>query len=382
MIIILLVLYFLLALGTIFVNEKGAKFWQVLFTVPHLPPGSKLIGVATQEPGKYYECGKNGEDYCTALYWDGISGCSMGRCKKLKPFVIHEKGEEIPPSSIEDYWLCVCLWKAPECESHYEKRCYRGDVWWYDSCGNREEKYEECGEDETGEWSEPFCKDGDVYKKRNVIERGCSDGECYERTAKDYMLVEKCEEGYSCVDGECVEECESHYEKRCYEGDVWWYDSCGNREEKYEECGEKECVNGECVLGCEDECSRGEAKCEEDHTYWVCEKNGCWTWKNKGIVKGKCGVECMSNEDCPEGEVCKEYKCVSLECPVCPEPSEWSKCVDGKQTRTVWYCNETTGYKCVSYIEERRCGFPWGWVVVILIIVLIPITIWRMKKKI
>jgi PKD repeat protein len=44
--------------------------------------------------------------------------------------------------------------------------------------------------------------------------------------------------------------CTSHHEKRCYSGDVYWYDSCGNREEVYEECGSSQtCSNAECISG-------------------------------------------------------------------------------------------------------------------------------------
>ena len=41
--------------------------------------------------------------------------------------------------------------------------------------------------------------------------------------------------------------------KDCYDNDVYWFDSCGVREEKKEECGEG-CLNGECVVedGCVD----------------------------------------------------------------------------------------------------------------------------------
>ena len=42
-------------------------------------------------------------------------------------------------------------------------------------------------------------------------------------------------------------------------------------------------------------------------------------------------------------------------CPICPEPTEWSECINNKQTRTVYKCNETTNYTCKSYIETRRC---------------------------
>ena len=82
------------------------------------------------------------------------------------------------------------------CTSRYETGCYGGDVWWYDSCGNRETRKESC-------------------------HHGCSNGQC---------------ESQSCT---------SRYETGCYGGDVWWYDSCGERETLKESCSHG-CSNGQC----------------------------------------------------------------------------------------------------------------------------------------
>ena len=38
----------------------------------------------------------------------------------------------------------------------------------------------------------------------------------------------------------------SHDSKKCYNNDVYWYDSCGMREGKYKECGTVGCLNGIC----------------------------------------------------------------------------------------------------------------------------------------
>lgn len=42
-------------------------------------------------------------------------------------------------------------------------------------------------------------------------------------------------------------------------------------------------------------------------------------------------------------------------CPTCPPCTEWSKCIDGEQTRTCYKCDETTNYECVPYEEKRKC---------------------------
>ncbi len=54
-----------------------------------------------------------------------------------------------------------------------------------------------------------------------------------------------CPRGSYCDHGACEEYCESHDERRCYRGDVWWYDSCGNRESRYDTC-EDYCRDGRC----------------------------------------------------------------------------------------------------------------------------------------
>lgn len=74
-------------------------------------------------------------------------------------------------------------------------KCFKGHVYWYDSCGEVEEKKE-------------FCENG-------------------------------------CVDGKC-KQCQSQYQYKCYNGHVYWYDSCGNKGEKKEYC-ELGCEGNECL---------------------------------------------------------------------------------------------------------------------------------------
>ena len=45
-----------------------------------------------------------------------------------------------------------------------------------------------------------------------------------------------------------VQSCISHNYSKCYDNDVYWYDSCGNRQEKKEECGDAGCRNGVCKI--------------------------------------------------------------------------------------------------------------------------------------
>jgi len=42
-------------------------------------------------------------------------------------------------------------------------------------------------------------------------------------------------------------------------------------------------------------------------------------------------------------------------CPICPNPTNWSECINNKQTRTIFYCNSTTNFTCQGFIESREC---------------------------
>ncbi len=44
-------------------------------------------------------------------------------------------------------------------------------------------------------------------------------------------------------------------------------------------------------------------------------------------------------------------------CDACEQPSDWTTCnVNSTQSRTVYTCDEETGFACVETIETRSCG--------------------------
>ncbi len=68
-------------------------------------------------------------------------------------------------------------------------------------------------------------------------------------------------------------------------------------------------------------------------------------------------------------------------CPTCPQPSSWSDCAAGKQTRTNYKCDASTSYACQSYTETKDCKKPtpmWAWIVIIAII---AIVLWLIRLK-
>jgi len=342
-----------------------------------------------------------------------------------------------------------------QCISHDHKACYNNDVYWYNSCNQREGKFQECGS--TSSWSNwtYACSDNKVYKTRSRTVRGCSNASCYSRQETDTQFVEDCSQrsnacGYgncsdtqrpvwSCSNGQCVYTCvesssccASHAYKQCYNNDVYWYNSCGNREEKVNECGTsgwvnnykcsgnylqrewinrgcsnascfansewknyqncgsdswtdnyrcsgnwvqrqkhkkgcannscydyyqwenyqncsdlgKVCQNGQCVLGCEDECSYiGQKRCSDSGHYQVCgdyDNDPCLEWSSSH----SCG------SDACIGSTWRNYYCTGWG--ICTytdtscSPNCYS-CGDGT-------CNSECGESSTNCPED--CGYP------------------------
>ena len=101
------------------------------------------------------------------------------------------------------------------CTSHDSYSCYSSDVYWYNSCGTREDKRTECGS--SGYAGSNHCYSNDVY--RDYVTRGCSGSSCTESASKNKQ--EECEGG--CTGNRCrVWECETvcTYGK-CYEYCGW-----------------------------------------------------------------------------------------------------------------------------------------------------------------
>lgn len=68
-------------------------------------------------------------------------------------------------------------------------------------------------------------------------------------------------------------------------------------------------------------------------------------------------------------------------CPPCPKPTEWSECIQGKKTRTVWRCGPETNYACIPHTEEQSCAIPSiPWVIVVGAVVGIGVLIFVVLK--
>jgi hypothetical protein len=79
------------------------------------------------------------------------------------------------------------------------------------------QKIFECGEDYYTSWEGNYCKDDDVYHKRNYVEKGCSIGACFSNVFEKIEKVSECD--YGCFNGDCIE-------STCEDNDIDNYDSC------------------------------------------------------------------------------------------------------------------------------------------------------------
>lgn len=192
----------------------------------------------------------------------------------------------VNPNDSQAY--CDCRIK----DLFYEYQCYSDDVYWYDNCGNRVSKKEECGSDST----EMICHGSD-----RVIQvkygRGCSNGACFElgttTTVGEYCdYPEYCMESSSGAYCGCkVNDTTDYYQ--CYKDDVYWYNNCGGRETKKEDCGyntnERICSNGNVA---EIGISRG------------CSGNTCYAQSSTSTIVEYCDSwEYCSNAKCNNGSI-------------------------------------------------------------------------------
>lgn len=59
---------------------------------------------------------------------------------------------------------------------------------------------------------------------------------------------DNCGSNEDCISYTCESSCISSSEKRCLNGDVYWYDSCGNPQDMYDDClSNEQCQNAQCI---------------------------------------------------------------------------------------------------------------------------------------
>ena len=81
------------------------------------------------------------------------------------------------------------------------------------------------------------------------FQQACFQGDLYwfDSCGELGELAEECPADTQCANGACGQ-CESQFEQKCYQGALWWYDSCGKPQEQAEPCGAEEfCVIANCI---------------------------------------------------------------------------------------------------------------------------------------
>lgn len=93
------------------------------------------------------------------------------------------------------------------CIYHYSYSCYNNDVYWYSSCGEREDKKEECGSSSCGSYGNWYCIINSTTiraRERTYYNRGCSGNSCYNNSYTDTETFDCSIYGQICSGGYCV----------------------------------------------------------------------------------------------------------------------------------------------------------------------------------
>jgi len=162
--------------------------------------------------------------------------------------------------------------------------------------------------------------------------------------------------------GVCEGGCSTQYKQKCYDGDVYWYDSCGDRETRANDCKVSEyCKDGECIniVGEGEDviiCMSGDTKCIS-YTYYKCVEN---FWVNQGKIIGKCGYsEEISQEteddEIPSSEGAVQEKTQELAEVIDPKDIEFTTAKDLLKSS----CSESAQCKGYSSKTSRCVTVNW-----------------------
>ena len=163
-----------------------------------------------QNPTAYMKISYYGENESSAIIETIREECATENIQATKFYLVNVTGESQSVVAWVDwdnqYLLCTFkLGSQSGCTVHASFSCHGDHVFWFDSCGNKEDEKEHC-------------------------DHGCDSGNCLEPI------------------------CGSHAESKCHDSHVFWFDGCGEPEEEKEHCNQG-CIDGACIetnLGCWD----------------------------------------------------------------------------------------------------------------------------------
>ncbi|MEM4649563.1 MAG: hypothetical protein QXP78_02715 [Candidatus Bathyarchaeia archaeon] len=142
--------------------------------------------------------------------------------------------------------------------------CYQNSVYWFDNCGSRRDLNKTCEEGEVCEDGE--CVAGMIIPNECEIEgmAFCIQDYVYNCTRSALrnlvkQLLQDCAlDDKICQNGACVPRCiptNFTYRLGCHNGNVYWFDDCGNLREIKQQCVlGTYCSNGVCLVS---NCSNG-----------------------------------------------------------------------------------------------------------------------------
>ena len=205
------------------------------------------------------ECGEDGCGGDCGICPGNQESCLKGRCVCQPDCYGVNCGEDgcggvcgtCEPEQVCSLGTCLC---APNAS----KKCYGGDVVWVDSCGQQAALATDCGNADCaeGKCQEAGCGDGfcdGIETSCNCqVDCGecpgcCAEADCLPGTddgscGTNAGVCETCVLGEVCIDGDC--QCSPEQEIACFEGNLHWYDSCGNVESEADSCKD----NNPCTL--------------------------------------------------------------------------------------------------------------------------------------
>jgi hypothetical protein len=164
------------------------------------------------------------------------------------------------------------------CAPQDHKQCRGDTVYWFDSCGAPGSKVSDC----------PYgCLDGAC---KDCVPF-CAGKECGDNSCGGDCGT--CSGGRVCESGACI--CKAHDHLGCHsDGDVYWFNSCGSREDLAANCDFGEiCEDGACACRTQDR-----KVCKDNAVYWL----------------DSCGHAESVEKQCSASEVCLDfdYSCHSL----------------------------------------------------------------------
>ena len=150
--------------------------------------------------------------------------------------------------------IVIKVTATPICITHFSKKCVDNDIYWFNSCNNKEDLFQACGLNQVcqnaecinitcatnsdcgtnGYVGDPFCQGNGVYRNYRTFtcnNPGTANSYCSTNTTA--QLQTTCTSNQTCSNGACINinSCISHSYQRCIGDYLYWYDSCGNIQE-------------------------------------------------------------------------------------------------------------------------------------------------------